>query len=108
MNFFARPEQRRWRCCLPLVKRAGSDAMPWDFHHQPPEEEGMAPYPADRPGWCEAIAPDEPRAPARPPAAPRALPDSEDLLGWSVLVLALPALAIGAVLLASQAALHLL
>jgi hypothetical protein len=81
--------------------------MPWDFHHQPSEEEGMAPYPADRPGWCEAIAPKESRVLARSPAARRALPDSEDLLGWSVLVLTAPALAIGALLLASQAA-HLL
>lgn len=77
--------------------------MPWDFHHQPPEQEGTAPYPADRPGWCEAIALHEPRAAAR-----RALPDSEDLLGWSVLALTVPAVAIGALLLASQAALNLL
>jgi hypothetical protein len=82
--------------------------MPWDFDHAASGENGMARYPADQPGWCEAIMHDEPRFHARRPAVRRALPDSEDLLGWSVLVLTAPALVLGALLLASQAALHLL
>ena len=82
--------------------------MPWDFDHAASGETGLAHYPADRPGWCEAIVRDAPPPPVARRAARRGLPDSDDLLGWSVLVLTAPLLAVGALLLASQAALPLL
>ena len=82
--------------------------MPRDFDHRAPEEEGTAPYPADRPGWCDAILCDAPAAPPAPRRPGHALPESGDLLGWSMLVLTAPALLACALILASQAALHLL
>jgi len=85
--------------------------MPRDFDERASAENGFAAYPADRPGWCEAIAAEERpvrslRLPSRRARA-RALPESDDLLGWGVLLFTAPALVAGALLL-GQAALHLL
>ena len=83
--------------------------MPWDFapiepRHDVGLEPAEAPYPADRPGWCEAIECDR-RPPPPRRAAARALPDSDDVLGWSALVFTAPLLATGLLLVAGQAAL---
>ena len=84
--------------------------MPRDFDYRATPEDGLAAFPADRQGWCDAIAADEPvvaRAPTTRRGAARALPESDDLLGWGVLLLAAPALVAG-MLIFGQAALHLI
>ena len=84
--------------------------MPRDFDYVPPAD-GSGSYPADRPGWCDAILAEE--RPVRSLVLPRrratsrALPESDDLLGWSVLLLTAPALLAGTLVL-GQAVWHLL
>jgi hypothetical protein len=78
--------------------------FPWtpeDGHFPLPREENRF-YPADQPGWCDAVALGE--APVWEPARRRrSLPAQGDLLGWSMLLLMAPAFAAGAMLLVSAA-----
>jgi len=84
--------------------------MPRDFDYRPSDGNGRGTYPADWPGWCEAIAAEERPIVLRPRlqrrTAARALPDSDDLLGWGVLLLTAPALFAGLLML-GQVTLHL-
>jgi hypothetical protein len=81
--------------------------MPRDFDQRRPHDQEVAPYPADRPGWCDAILADERPAPPASRSPGQALPEPEDLLGWSVLILTAPALVMGMLVLAGQTVLHL-